>query len=805
MSRSHFENNMSQELALPAAVNTFEFAPGGVFARAASMLNTAPANLLDILSSNRYELPMDDALTERARHIPPQTAAGVFGPQKSDVLIIGKMPNNFEANTGVPFVGAPGEIWRSFFKDNGVDVSGWMLTYAVTFKVPDYLAGKGQIKVAYLKDGLCLLDKVVNEVQPKFVLLFGADALRAWNSLYDKKRASSEKFTDSRGAVLNYPDGRKAVCSISPNDVANDPAQLQEFKRDLGLFLSTIRGQARTAAISPKVDVVNTIADLSVAVDKLIAQPDKLKYSLDLEWGPGEVLRTIQIANSKEHCLVLQCNKAGMVPTELHTQHQHMIGELQRLFHRPGVGIIGHNVRGDVKILRKHGLDLLPQFSTNGFDTMVGYHLIGGNETLDKQLELVSFCLLNTDRYDKPVREWLRANGYNDAKLEERAYGDIPDDILIPYGAMDACCTFGIYEVILEKFKEWPGVDKLYFDVCHPVNEPILEMEEAGLLVDMDRLLSLTDLFLAKRQEMLQDLQAEIGWAPRTENVTVRLKNSTKVKVVEHAGFNPDSVDHMREILFGLIKHKDGVPQRKAPPNVKLLSLEPVKATNDAPWEDVVKAKKTHLYSPSTDSESLGILAGENPLARKLQRYKFLAQITKMFLCPYSRDSSGKIVFEGGVGASLSPDNRMRTSFRTTLETGRYATTPSAQCFPKKQEKELLSIFTGPDKKLDPRYKSIRSIFVAKPGCVLVEADWNQAELWTLGYIAKDFKFIDTLKTSDIHTKTTIELFADKVIDGKRIGDYTVDEFNKARKNNKVLDAFRGISKTIVFGPRFPN
>lgn len=788
------------EGAVEALPPSFDFVPDGPLERAMNMLGTTQDKFIELLLSNRYEIPMDKELTERARHIPPQTFQGLPGAHKSNVLVIGKMPNNFEANTGVPFVGAAGNLLREFFKSKDIDIGGWMVTYAVPFRVPEFLAGKGQIKVGYLKDGLAVLSKTVEAVNPKFVLLFGADALKAWNTLYDKKRASAEKFSNSRGTVLKYPDGRMAVCSISPNDVVNDPAQTQEFHQDLSLFTEVITTGGRKTTINPTVEVVNSLPKLKEVVDKLISQSDKLKYSVDLEWGPKEGLRTMQIANSKEYCAVLHFHEALMVPTDLQESYDQALPELKRLFHRPGVGIIGHNVRGDIKILRTKGLDLLQQFMLDGFDTMVGYHVIPGHEERDKQLELVSFCLLGTDRYDKPVREWLRSNGYGDERLAERAYGDIPDNLLIPYGAMDACCTYGIYEVILEEMKKWPGVVDLYYKVCHPVNQPLLEMEENGVLVDMDRLLSLSDLFLEKRAQMLAEIQKEIGWEPRVETVTVQLKTTTKVKTIVHDGFNPDSVDHMRELLFGLVKVKNGEPQRKAPPNVQYLNLEPVKATTDAPWEDIVAAKKTHLYSPSTDSESLGILAIEHPIAKKLQQYRFVGQICKTFLTEYTRQPNGKIRFEGGIGAALSDDNRMRTRFRTTLETGRYSSTPNVQAFPKKQEKELQAIFKDASGKLDPRYKSIRSVFVARPGYVLCEFDWNQAELWTLGYIANDQKFIQALKTSDIHSKTTLELFPNIAVDGKRLGDMSVDQFNKFRKENKVADAYRGVTKTIIFG-----
>src|SRR5690606_2059377 len=84
---------------------------------------------------------------------------------------------------------------------------------------------------------------------------------------------------------------------------------------------------------------------------------------------------------------------------------------------------------------------------------------------------------------------------------------------------------------------------------------------------------------------------------------------------------------------------KDNDPaNRRSPLGVELLTLTPVKATDGELWDRVQAAKKEHLYRPSTDSESLGILAAEagSPVVRLLQQYRFVSQICKNFVRPYT-------------------------------------------------------------------------------------------------------------------------------------------------------------------------
>ena len=54
----------------------------------------------------------------------------------------------------------------------------------------------------------------------------------------------------------------------------------------------------------------------------------------------------------------------------------------------------------------------------------------------------------------------------------------------------------------------------------------------------------------------------------------------------------------------------------------------------------------------------------------------------------------------------------------------------------------------------------IRKMFVAKPGCVLVDADYSQIELRVLAHIADDHQMQDAfISGMDIHTVTASQVF----------------------------------------------
>lgn len=776
------------------------FPPGGIIENAARLFNRSIQEFSNELLYSAYQFPIDDTGKELVKLIPGHTVKGDVGPRKCDVLVLGKMPNQQESNMHAYFAGAIGDLWIPYLREKGINPDDWFLYHVCPFKIPDYLAGKSGIKKKYLNETMPLLEMVYNIVKPKLVLIFGSDALAAMHCLFDPK-AKAPKVTDSRGTILTLADGTKAICTNSPNAVVREPETINEFRKDIDLlcqFLET--GEHRNKATCSF-----TVLSTQSQLDEYIASNiDKTAFSLDTEWGAKQTLRTIQLATSKDQAVVINIHSAGMIPTELGSSFDLTIKKLELLLKRPEVAIYGHNGRGDVKILRKHGLDLAKQFIDNGFDTLLSYHLIPGNETLDKTLEIVAVNYLGIDRYDKPLSDWLVANKVGDAELELNGYGNVPDEILHPYGAMDAAVTFHLTEIIKVKLSQYKGLEELYYKRCHQLNWPILEMEEEGLLVDQTRLKSMTKLFENKRAELRKELQRKVGWEDTEVEVRKTYKNGKeKITTVSYEGFNPDSPDHVKEIVFGRFKKKNNVAVRLSPPNVQLLNLTPIKSTDSSggiPWETVIAKNKADVYEPSTDSETMGILASEHPLCKDIQQYKFIAQICKNFLRPFVETEDGKTVYDSGIGGSINLDTGYaHTTFRTTLETGRYGTSPNFANFPKKQEKEINAIFMK-DGKLPPELKSIKSVMIAEPGWVLLEPDWNQAELWTLGAVAKDEKFLNVLRTTDLHTYNLKKMFAEVVYKGKKIADYTIEEINKLRKGDKWLEGLRTSSKSVSFG-----
>lgn len=142
-------------------------------------------------------------------------------------------------------------------------------------------------------------------------------------------------------------------------------------------------------------------------------------------------------------------------------------------------------------------------------------------------------------------------------------------------------------------------------------------------------------------------------------------------------------------------------------------------------------AKKKTKSGFSTSAEVLEELKEFHPVGDLLE-YRQLAKL--------------KSTYVEGLLAVISDDGRIHSTFnQTETRTGRISSSePNLQNIPVRKE-------LG---------RELRKFFVAREGCVLVDADYSQIELRVLSHTANDRRMIDTfLSDGDIHTSTAAKVF----------------------------------------------
>jgi len=165
-----------------------------------------------------------------------------------------------------------------------------------------------------------------------------------------------------------------------------------------------------------------------------------------------------------------------------------------------------------------------------------------------------------------------------------------------------------------------------------------------------------------------------------------------------------------------------------------------------------LKALKKTKTGYSTNAEVLEKLSGKHPIIELILEYRKLAKL--------------KSTYCDGLLAVINPETgRIHSVFNQTVTvTGRISSTePNMQNIPTRTE-------LG---------SHIRKMFVAKEGCVLLDADYSQIELRVLAHIAQDEIMINAFKNGeDIHAMTASQVL------GIPIGEVTKEQRSSAKAVN---------------------
>ena len=134
----------------------------------------------------------------------------------------------------------------------------------------------------------------------------------------------------------------------------------------------------------------------------------------------------------------------------------------------------------------------------------------------------------------------------------------------------------------------------------------------------------------------------------------------------------------------------------------------------------------------STNAEVLESLRYDHPAVEMILEYRGLTKL--------------KSTYCDGLLKVIGPDGRIHSSFnQTETRTGRISSTePNLQNIPVRTEQG----------------RELRRFFIARPGWVLVDADYSQIELRVLAHVADDKNMIEAFReNADIHRSTAAQVF----------------------------------------------
>jgi uracil-DNA glycosylase family 4 len=767
---------------------------------------------LRALYDNTFMLPvMFNGNILEARMVPgscwlPNARPGPF--RKFKYMVVGKAPTDQDIQAGRINYGINGEYLWSVLEPFGFEKADFYLTNVIKHRTLD--PSSNGLKSVWINNCAPILKLEMALAKPDFILLTGDEALKA-------VAGRDKKLSDAVGKVFDIeipcPDGTvhvaKAIAAVNPAYVLRYPEHTERLASSIEHFAAMCAGRE---FLSNETDIVHmdvrSDSELELIRDEILKETNPV-IAIDLEWHgewPTEknaYVRTLQLSWKPKVACSIVINKAGggFVFEGGPEKLKNILNQIFFPVDGKKVRVVGHYLTADLPWLKSLGVDLSSIFEapdnddfskviTNedmeafrfgfektkqegGFDTLLAAHAVNETDVFNLEEQAVRYC--NVPRWESPVTEWrkkyCKEKGIKDSALG--GYGDCPDEVLIPYGCYDADVTRRLYD-FYNGTDEKPGrLDKdkfgnncrLPFWLSMRAYPAFIEMRQKGILIDETRVKELTELYEALYESLIDKLRVMIKWPD----------------------FNPSSTFHKRELLYGekLSGKRDnnGNPIRLRPDDAVCLGIQPYKSTGTGSkgklWAELVARATDHLYTPATDKESLTILSEGSPVISALRDVRALHYLKTTVLRPPEcdkdgielLDDEGDQVYEKGLLSYIHSDNRVRSMFSQTKETGRASSSrPNMQNLGKTIEDKYKNIFSvhGKDLALEYSYP-LRSAVSARPGHVLVEADYTGAELAIMAWQSGDRNMIDHVRRAnlpesdpdyyDIHSNVAVNTF----------------------------------------------
>jgi len=176
--------------------------------------------------------------------------------------------------------------------------------------------------------------------------------------------------------------------------------------------------------------------------------------------------------------------------------HDDAVAALKDVFVHPGVLKIGHNIKFDLKVLRRHGLDLAPMDDT----MLLSFVLEGGkhNHGMDELSEL----FLN----HAPI-SFDQVTGTGKARV---TFDQVPLDKALNYSAEDADVTMRLWQLLKPRLVA-ERMTTMYETVERPLIGVLADMEAAGIKVDETELKRLSVDFAERLVELEKQIHKLAG------------------------------------------------------------------------------------------------------------------------------------------------------------------------------------------------------------------------------------------------------------------------------------------------------
>ena len=362
---------------------------------------------------------------------------------------------------------------------------------------------------------------------------------------------------------------------------------------------------------------------------------------------------------------------------------------LKEILENKNIKKIGHNIKYDIEVLSKHDIEV----SNIYFDTMIAAYILHPGDR-KYGLDLLSF---NEFGHQMQSIKELIGEGKKQTTM----------DFVEPEKVSDYCCddsnyTFKLYKKYFKDINLNEKISKLFFDVDMKLILVLKNIEENGVLIDVEYLKTIREEYDLKIKEIQNFIFGKLKFE-----------------------FNLNSPKQLQEVLFDKLKIKTkGIKKTKTGISTASDELEKIK---DALEEELEKQSSAFNFINSLNIEEVS-LKDQIEMLSKMIEYREYEKLKSTYI-----DVLPELINEN--------TNRIHTSFNQTIAvTGRLSSTePNLQNIPVRTEDG----------------KKIRKAFIASSGFKIVSIDYSQVELRIIAALANQESMISAfINGVDIHTQT---------------------------------------------------
>jgi len=384
-----------------------------------------------------------------------------FGNLNAKIMVVSKMPNSKYYQ----------KIIEGALSDVGLDPATCYFTAALKCRNFEVSSGTAQAKACkhYLEDE-------IDEVQPKWILAFGNEALYA--------TVGKSGITKYRAKL--FPKGKSTVvATVSPAAVNRNPGQKAGWLADLRFFAAQVKGTPAKVG-RPGVFFVDSKEKFK-KLHIILQQTEVLSYDIETkgfeEFQPDSgivsLAGTSRLRSGRLVCWALPL---------WHPQSPFRNSWKQALLRLAPEFLnirrqVAQNGKFDVRWLRHYGV---PANVT--FDTMLAAHLLDENRLKGLKPQATA---------EFGVEDW----GISTKDLHRE-----PIRKVLEYNALDTWYTYHLYLQHRESLIKQPRLMRLFKFMIIPANELFIEAERYGIWVDSEKLATATHIASKERQYIDEQL-----------------------------------------------------------------------------------------------------------------------------------------------------------------------------------------------------------------------------------------------------------------------------------------------------------